>query len=71
MTQDSEEERDGRNDHADRIEPDNLSAKSAKQLADYIERIERLKTEQKAIGEDIKSVYAEAAGAGVDKVALR
>jgi uncharacterized protein (UPF0335 family) len=52
-------------------EPEDISAKGGKQLGEYIDRIERLKEERKAIGEDIKSVFAEAAACGIDKVALK
>jgi uncharacterized protein (UPF0335 family) len=48
-----------------------IGGNAAKQFATYIERIERLTAERKAIGEDIKSVFAEAASCGVDKKALR
>lgn len=41
------------------------------QLKALIERIERLKEEQKAIGDDIADVYAEAKSNGFDKKALR
>lgn len=39
---------------------------SAERLRSFIERIERLETERKAIGEDIKAVKAEAKGTGFD-----
>lgn len=41
------------------------------QLKSIVERIERLEEEKKAISDDIKDVYAEAAGSGFDKKALR
>jgi uncharacterized protein (UPF0335 family) len=41
------------------------------QLKSIIERIERLEEEKKALGEDIKDVYAEAKGNGFDVKALR
>lgn len=34
------------------------------QLKSFIERIERLEDEKRALGEDIKEVYAEAKGSG-------
>lgn len=37
----------------------------------YIERVERLEEEKKALAEDIKSIYAEAKAAGFDTKALR
>jgi uncharacterized protein (UPF0335 family) len=41
------------------------------QLKAFIERIERLEEEKKAIGDDIRDVYAEAKGTGFDVKALR
>jgi len=41
------------------------------QLRQYIERIERLEEEKKAIADDIKDVFAEAKGNGFDVKALR
>lgn len=41
------------------------------QLRAFIERIERLEDEKKAIAEDIKEVYAEAKGNGFDTKVLR
>lgn len=41
------------------------------QLRAFIERIERLEEEKRAIGEDIKEVYAEANGSGFDKKIVR
>lgn len=41
------------------------------QLRAFIERIERLEEEKKAIADDIKEVYAEAKGNGFDTKALR
>lgn len=41
------------------------------QLRAFIERIERLEEEKKAIGDDIKEVYAEAKGNGFDTKAMR
>lgn len=40
-------------------------------LKSFIERIERLEEEKKAISDDIKDVYAEAKGNGFDVKALR
>jgi len=36
------------------------------QLKSFIERIERLEDEKRALGEDIKEVYAEAKGSGAE-----
>jgi uncharacterized protein (UPF0335 family) len=41
------------------------------QLKAFIERVERLEEEKKAIADDIKDVYAEAKGSGFDVKALR
>ena len=40
-------------------------------LKAFIERIERLEEEKKAIADDIRDVYAEAKGTGFDTKALR
>lgn len=44
---------------------------AAGQLRAFIERIERLEEEKKAIGDDIKEVYAEAKGSGFDPKTIR
>ena len=44
---------------------------SAEQLRLLIERIERLEDEKRALGEDIKEVYAEAKGTGYDVKIMR
>lgn len=41
------------------------------QLRAFIERIERLEEEKKAIADDVKEVYAEAKGSGFDTKAMR
>ena len=41
------------------------------QLKAFVERIERLEEEKKAISDDIRDVYAEAKGSGYDVKALR
>jgi uncharacterized protein (UPF0335 family) len=41
------------------------------QLKSFIERIERLEDEKRALGEDIKEVYAEAKGTGFDVKIMR
>ena len=41
------------------------------QLKAFVERVERLEEEKKAISDDIKDVYAEAKGNGYDVKALR
>ncbi|MEE4349635.1 MAG: DUF2312 domain-containing protein [Pacificimonas sp.] len=44
---------------------------SAEQLRLFIERIERLEEEKKAIADDIKLVYGEAKGEGFDPKTMR
>lgn len=41
------------------------------QLKAFIERVERLEEEKRAIADDIRDVYAEAKGSGFDVKALR
>tara|TARA_R110002124_G_scaffold129483_1_gene291019 strand:- start:330257 stop:330562 length:306 start_codon:yes stop_codon:yes gene_type:complete len=41
------------------------------QLKSFIERIERLEEEKKALAEDIKEIYSEAKGSGFDGKAMR
>jgi uncharacterized protein (UPF0335 family) len=44
---------------------------AADQLRSFVDRIERLEEEKKALTEDIKEVYAEAKGTGFDTKILR
>ncbi|WP_428681519.1 DUF2312 domain-containing protein [Reyranella sp.] len=44
---------------------------SADRLKSFIERIEKLEEERKAIGGDIKDVYSEAKGVGYDVKTMR
>jgi|688.fasta_scaffold1384309_1 uncharacterized protein (UPF0335 family) len=44
---------------------------SAKQLLSFIERIENLEQEKEAIATDIRAVYEEASGTGLDKKVIR
>ncbi len=44
---------------------------SAERLRSLIERIERLEEERKALGSDIKDIYAEAKSAGFDVKVMR
>jgi uncharacterized protein (UPF0335 family) len=44
---------------------------AADQLKAFIERIERLEDEKKALADDIKEVYAEAKGTGFDTKIMR
>jgi uncharacterized protein (UPF0335 family) len=41
------------------------------QLKSFVERIEKLEEEKKALAEDVREVYAEARGVGFDVKALR
>ncbi len=51
---------------------DQVATRFAKdQLKAFVERIERLEEEKKAIADDIRDVYAEAKGNGFDVKALR
>jgi uncharacterized protein (UPF0335 family) len=44
---------------------------AGERLRAFIERIERLEEERRALGADIKEVYAEAKGAGFDAKTMR
>jgi uncharacterized protein (UPF0335 family) len=44
---------------------------AAEELKQFIERIERLEEEKKAISDDIRDVFAEAKGRGFDIKAIR
>ena len=44
---------------------------AAEELKQFIERIERLEEEKKAIADDVRDVYAEAKGRGFDVKAIR
>lgn len=47
------------------------SGVAGERLRSFIERIERLEEEKKAIAEDIKEVYAQAKGSGFDVKIMR
>ena len=49
----------------------NTESVAADQLKAFIERIERLEEEKKAIADDIKDVFAEMKGTGFDVKAVR
>jgi uncharacterized protein (UPF0335 family) len=51
--------------------PERGSNISADRLRSLVERIERLQEERKALGSDIRDIYAEAKGAGFDVKVLR
>jgi len=44
---------------------------SGSRLKSFLERIERLEEEKKALGDDIKDIYAEAKGVGFDTKIIR
>ncbi len=44
---------------------------AAEELKQFIERVERLEEEKKAIGDDVRDIYAEAKGRGFDTKAIR
>lgn len=44
---------------------------AAEELKQFVERIERLEEEKKAIADDVRDVYAEAKGRGFDTRAIR
>ena len=44
---------------------------AVERLKSFIERIERLEDEKRALGEDIKEVYAEARGSGFEPKIMR
>ena len=44
---------------------------AAEQLRSFVERIERLEEEKKALSDDIRDVYAQAKGSGFDLKVLR
>ncbi len=59
---------DGANDTQDNAQWGNIAADRLRSL---IERIERLEEERKALGSDIKDIYAEAKSAGFDVKVIR
>lgn len=48
-----------------------LSTNTVAKLRSYIERVERLKEEQKALGQDITEIMAEAKGSGFDTAVIK
>ena len=50
---------------------DALTAETQGRLKSFIERIERLEEDKKAVANDLKEVYAEAKGEGFDTKILR
>lgn len=52
-------------------ETTSVSGVSGTRLKSFIERVERLEEEKKAISEDVRDVYAEAKGTGFDPRVMR
>lgn len=52
-------------------DPEPTASFARDQLKAFVERIERLEEEKKAISDDVKDVYAEAKGNGFDVKVLR
>ena len=52
-------------------EEKDIGGVSGKRLRAYLDRIERLEEEKKAMADDIKDIYAEAKGVGFDVKTLR
>lgn len=50
---------------------ENVGGVAAAELKQFVERIERLEEEKKAIADDVKEVYAELKGRGYDPKAVR
>jgi uncharacterized protein (UPF0335 family) len=55
----------------ERVDSDSVEHVDGGHLRAFIERIERLEEEKKAIADDIKEVYAEAKGNGFDVKVMR
>lgn len=53
------------------VETKDIGGVSGQRLRAYLDRIERLETEKKALAEDIKDIYAEAKAVGFDSKTLR
>lgn len=56
---------------ADSADDDNRAEVSGKRLKSFIERVERLEEEKKAIAEDIRDVYSEAKSVGFEPKIMR
>ena len=50
---------------------DSVDSVNSSHLRAFVERLEKLEEEKRAIADDIKEVYAEAKGTGFDTKALR
>lgn len=51
--------------------PDVMNTQAQSRIKSFVERLERLIEDREAIGGDIKEVFAELAGEGFDKKAVR
>lgn len=58
-------------EHSPAAEPRDVGGVAGTRLQGFIDRIERLEEEKKALAEDIKEVYAEAKGVGFDVKIIR
>ena len=58
-------------DMSNRSEGLNTSAVAKDRLKTFIERVERLEEEKKAIADDIKEIFAEAKGEGFDTKVIK
>lgn len=54
------------NDMDENMETKEVGGVSGQRLKSYIDRIERLEEERKALGEDVKEIYGEAKAFGFD-----
>lgn len=65
--------RDNDNETDEREEGDSkdVGGVAGKRLKAFLERIERLEEEKKALGDDVKEIYAEAKGVGFDVTTMR
>lgn len=52
-------------------EPHDIGGVAGKRLKSFLDRIERLEEEKKALADDIKDIYAEAKGVGFDPKIMR
>ena len=57
--------------HSDVTAPQVLTPTSQEKLKQFVDRIERLNEEKKALAEDLKDIFAEAKTLGFDSKALR
>lgn len=52
-------------------ETQDVSGVAGKRLKSFLDRVERLEEEKKALADDIKDIYAEAKGVGFDPKTMR